>query len=146
VTGGEPMLQRDVHRLFAALLDRGYTVCVETGGHRPLEDVDPRVHKIVDLKTPSSGMMAHNYYANIDFLTRNDEVKFVIGDRADFEWTCARIAEYNLTDRAGTVLISPVYGKLPYDELARWVLDSGLDVRMQVQLHKIVWPEITRGV
>jgi 7-carboxy-7-deazaguanine synthase len=146
VTGGEPMLQRDVHALFAALLDRGYTVAVETGGHVALDGVDRRVHKIMDLKCPSSGMMARNRYANVECLGANDEVKFVVGDRADFEWACARIREYDLPARVGTVLISPVYGKLPYDELARWVLDSGLPVRMQLQLHKVLWPGVSRGV
>ena len=146
VTGGEPMLQPDVHGLFRELLERGYTVLVETGGHIPLESVDPRVHKIVDLKCPSSGMMGRNCYRNVDLLTRRDEVKFVIGDRADFDWACARVLEFDLPRRAGAVLASPVHGKLPYDLLARWVLDSGLPMRMQVQLHKLIWPGVERGV
>ena len=146
VTGGEPMLQREVHDLFRELLREDYTVCVETGGHLSLKQVDPRVHRIMDLKCPSSSMMAHNDYDNIEYLTRNDEVKFVVGDRADFDWACGKIREFDLPARVGTVLLSPVYGKLSYDVLARWVLDSALPVRMQLQLHKIIWPNISRGV
>lgn len=146
VTGGEPMLQPAVHDLFRALLDASYTVCLETGGHRPLDGVDPRVHKIVDMKCPSSGMMSHNNPDNIGFLSRSDEVKFVVGDRADFDWACDATRRYDLTARVGSVLFSPVHGRLPFDQLARWVLDCGLSVRMQVQLHKIIWPEIVRGV
>lgn len=146
VTGGEPMLQREVHDLFRELLSRDYTVCVETGGHISLKHVDPRVHRIMDLKCPSSSMMAHNDYGNIEHLTRNDEVKFVVGDRADFDWACGKIREFDLPARVGTVLVSPVYDKLSYDVLARWVLDSALPVRMQLQLHKIIWPNISRGV
>ncbi len=146
VTGGEPMLQASVHDLFRQLLDGGYRVCLETGGHMPLGNVDPRVHKIVDLKCPSSGMECHNDYENVGRLTSRDEVKFVVGDRADFDWACDTIRRFDLPARVGTVLFSPVYGKLPYDMLARWVLDCGLPVRMQLQMHKIIWPGVVRGV
>jgi 7-carboxy-7-deazaguanine synthase len=146
VTGGEPMLQQAVHELFAALLQRGYAVSVETGGQVLLEHVDPRIHKVMDLKCPSSGMMPRNDYGNIRLLSRNDEVKFVVGDRADFEWACDTIRSHNLQDIVGTVLFSPVYGKLPYEMLARWVMDCGLNVRMQLQMHRVIWPEINRGV
>jgi 7-carboxy-7-deazaguanine synthase len=146
VTGGEPMLQKDIGALFQALLERGYTVCLETGGHMPLQDVDPRVHKIMDWKCPSSGMPEHNHYDNIRFLTRIDEVKFVVGHREDFDWACRMVAKYELTERVGAVLFSPVYHVLPYDDLARWILESGLPVRMQLQLHKIIWPGVARGV
>jgi len=146
VTGGEPLLQPSVHDLFRELLDRGYTVCLETGGHRSLKDVDRRVRKIMDLKCPSSGMCERNDYENIRHLTGADEIKFVVGDRADFDWACAIIRRYDLPSRVGTVLFSPVYNKLPYSDLARWVLDSGLPVRLQLQLHKIIWPDIRRGV
>lgn len=146
VTGGEPMLQPSVHDLFRALLEKNYTVCVETGGHISLRHVDPRVHKIMDLKCPSSGMESRNDFSNIEVLTPGDEVKFVIGDRVDFEWACAMTQRFRLPSRVGSVLFSPVYGKLPYDLLARWVLDCGLPVRMQVQLHKIIWPDVVRGV
>jgi 7-carboxy-7-deazaguanine synthase len=146
VTGGEPMLQRDVHDLFRELLVRGFRVCLETGGHVALADVDPRVHKIVDLKCPSSGMEMHNCYENIECLTRGDEIKFVVGDRKDFDWACDTIRRYDLTARVGTVLFSPVYRKLPYEDLARWILRCGLPVRMQLQLHKIIWPDAVRGI
>jgi 7-carboxy-7-deazaguanine synthase len=146
VTGGEPMIQRGIHGLLDALLGRDYTVCLETGGHVSLGEVDPRVHKIMDLKCPSSGMEHRNFYGNVEFLTGGDEVKFVIGDRVDFDWAVAKVNRYELQARTGCVLFSPVYGKLPYDELARWLLESGLRVRMQLQLHKIIWPQILRGV
>jgi 7-carboxy-7-deazaguanine synthase len=146
VTGGEPMLQREVRGMFEALLNGGYTVCVETGGQVPLNGLDSRVHKIMDLKCPSSGMHERNHYDNIQHLHLNDEVKFVVGNRADFDWACDVIVRYDLTARAGVVLFSPVYNVLPFSELARWVMDCGLPVRMQLQLHKIIWPGIVRGV
>jgi len=146
VTGGEPMLQKDVHELFDALIERDYTVLLETGGHEPLATVDARVQKIMDFKCPSSGMSDRNYYANVDCLTLNDEVKFVIADRNDFNWACGIIRKFGLTAKAGTVHFSPVFEKMSFAELAAWVLDCGLDVRMQPQLHKIIWPGIGRGV
>jgi len=145
VTGGEPMLQPAVHGLFRALLEQKYTVCLETGGHLPLGDVDPRVHKIMDLKCPTSGMADRNHTENIRFLSRADEVKFVVGSRGDFEWACDRIREFDLVARAGAVLVSPVYGQVAHEQLAQWVLGSGLYIRMQVQLHKIIWPDAVRG-
>jgi 7-carboxy-7-deazaguanine synthase len=146
VTGGEPMLQKDIHSLFRALLDAGYTVCLETGGQVSLRDVDPRVHKIMDLKCPSSGMQPRNDYENIEYLTGSDEVKFVVGDRKDFDWACEMVRRHELPSRAGVVLFSPVYQALPYHELARWILECGLPIRMQLQLHKIIWPGLVRGV
>jgi len=146
VTGGEPMLQESTHDLFRELLRRDYTVLVETGGHVPLADVDSRVHKIVDIKCPSSGMEGHNEYGNISHLSRRDEVKFVVGNRQDFDWACGIVRRFELPSRVGTVLFSPVYKKLSYGDLARWVLDCGLPVRFQLQLHRVIWPEIARGV
>ncbi len=146
VTGGEPLLQPPVHELFNDLLANDYEVCLETGGQVSLKDVDVRVHKIMDLKCPSSGMSERNHFDNIRHLTRNDEVKFVVGDRLDFDWACSRIREFNLTSLVGAVLISPVFARVPYDVLARWILDCGLDVRLQLQLHKIIWPSAERGV
>ena len=146
VTGGEPLLKHDVESLFQALLECEFTVCVETGGQVSVQGLDPRVHKIMDVKCPSSGMHQHNRYENITHLTRNDEVKFVVGDRADFDWACEVVARYGLPSKAGVVLFSPVFNVLPYDDLARWVLECGLPVRMQLQLHKIIWPGIMRGV
>ncbi len=146
VTGGEPMLQRPVYDLFAELLERQYIVCVETGGQVLLDQVDPRVHKIMDFKCPSSGMSARNEFGNVRHLTSHDEVKFVIGDRADFEWACDTVRRYDLCSKVGTVLFSPVYNVIRYAELAAWVLQCGLPVRMQLQLHKVIWPDIPRGV
>jgi len=146
VTGGEPMLQKSVHELFAKLLERDYTVLVETGGQISLADVDARVHKIMDFKCPSSGMESHNDYGNVRYLTRNDELKFVVGDRHDFDWACEVIRRYDLASRVGTILFSPVYTRLSYADLASWVLNCGIPVRLQLQLHKIIWPDIQRGV
>ncbi len=146
VTGGEPMLQPSVHDLFAKLLQNDYTVLLETGGHISLADVDPRVHKIMDFKCPSSGMDGHNHYGNIQHLTLKDELKFVIGDRRDFDWSCDVIRRYDIASRVSAILISPVYGKLSYRDLADWVLKCGLPVRLQLQLHRIIWPDIQRGV
>lgn len=146
VTGGEPMLQQEVHALLRELLDRGYTVLLETGGHMPLTDVDPRVHKIMDFKCPSSGMETHNRYDNVLCLTKMDEVKFVVAGREDFDWACDVIRRYDLTARASAVLLSPVYSMISNSNLADWVLQCGLPVRMQVQLHKIIWPDIQKGV
>jgi 7-carboxy-7-deazaguanine synthase len=146
VTGGEPMLQLSVYELFRNLLERGYTVLLETGGQVLLSDVDPRVHKIVDFKCPSSGMESRNDYRNVNYLTRGDELKFVVGDRRDFDWACEIIRRHDLPSRAGTILFSPVHGKLAFAELAEWVLNCGLPVRLQLQLHKIIWPGVQRGV
>ena len=104
VTGGEPMLQEQSPELLRALLDRGYTVCLETGGHVLLCDVDPKVHKIMDVKCPSSGMQHHNNFENFRYLTRNDEVKFVVGDRSDFDWACELIVARDLQALVGVVL------------------------------------------
>lgn len=146
VTGGEPMLQDAVYALFDALLERGYTVLLETGGQISLAKVDARVHKIMDFKCPSSGMDGHNDYSNVQYLKRNDEVKFVVGNRVDFDWACDIIRDYELTERAGAVHFSPVFNKVALEDLADWVLNCGLPVRLQLQLHKIIWPNTPRGV
>jgi 7-carboxy-7-deazaguanine synthase len=146
VTGGEPMLQNSVHELFKELLEREYTVLLETGGQIPLADVDPRVHKIVDFKCPSSGMDAHNFFDNANHLTTADEVKFVVADRRDFDWSCDVIRRHGLVSRVSAVLFSPVYPKLSNADLADWVMNCGMPVRLQLQLHKVIWPDIQRGV
>jgi 7-carboxy-7-deazaguanine synthase len=146
VTGGEPMLQPSVHDLFRELLELDYEVLAETGGHVALDPMDPRVHKIMDLKCPSSGMAQHNRFENIECLGGNDEIKFVVGDRRDFDWSCEIIRRYDLPSRVGTILFSPVHHALRYEELARWVLECGLKVRLQLQLHKVIWPDMLRGV
>jgi len=145
VTGGEPMLQPSVHDLFRGLLDKGYEVLLETGGHRSLKDVDPRVHKIMDFKCPSSGMEKRNDYKNIHYLTSGDELKFVIGDRDDFDWACEMIRKYKDSLPVDNIHFSPVHPKLPREDLAEWILSCGLPVRFQMQLHKIIWPESARG-
>jgi 7-carboxy-7-deazaguanine synthase len=146
VTGGEPMLQPGIHALLGELLDRNWTVCLETGGHRPLAGIDPRVHKIMDFKCPSSRMSERNNYENVACLTRRDEVKFVIGTREDFEWAVELIQRLELESRIDNILFSPVFGQVPYRDLAQWLLDSGLKARMQLQLHRIIWPDVQRGV
>ncbi len=146
VTGGEPMLQKPVHELMRELLEKDYTVLLETGGQASLAEVDPRVHKIMDFKCPSSGMESRNDYGNIGHLTQNDELKFVVGDRQDFDWACDLIRRHDLTARVGSVIFSPVFNKISDAELAAWVLGCGIRVRLQLQLHKIIWPDKSRGV
>ncbi len=146
VTGGEPMMQPSVHELFRNLIEEGYTVLLETGGQMSLAEVDLRVHKIMDFKCPSSGMDAHNDYNNVQFLTQKDELKFVVGNRRDFDWACGVIRNYDLAPRVGSILFSPVFNKLPYSDLANWILNCKLPVRIQIQFHKIIWPNVQRGV
>jgi 7-carboxy-7-deazaguanine synthase len=146
ITGGEPLLQDSIHEFLCSLLDEGYAVCLETGGQMPVDRVDARVHKIVDFKCPSSGMQPQNRFENIEFLTARDEVKFVVGDRADFDWACEMIRRHGLSECVGALLFSPAYRRLAYPILAEWILASGLPVRMQLQLHKIIWPGVERGV
>jgi 7-carboxy-7-deazaguanine synthase len=146
VTGGEPLLQKDVHRLFELLLDGGFTVLVETSGERDLSGVDARVIKILDLKCPSSGECARNRLTNLQYLSKRDEVKFVIANRHDFDWACQTLNQHQLHRRLRAVLMSPVFGTLASVDLANWILQERLPVRMQLQLHKYIWPPDTRGV
>jgi 7-carboxy-7-deazaguanine synthase len=146
VTGGEPLLQRSIHELLGKLLERNYTVLLETGGQVSLAEVDPRVHKIMDFKCPSSGMERHNDYNNINHLTQNDELKFVVGGRRDFDWACKLVRQYDLTAGVGQVLFSPLHKKISYADLADLVLHCGFPARLQLQLHKIIWPHMKRGV
>jgi 7-carboxy-7-deazaguanine synthase len=146
LTGGEPLEQEGVYTLMDALLSRGYELMIETGGHMDIDRVDARVRRIVDLKTPSSGMLSHNLLSNIPLLTSHDEVKFVIGDREDYLWSKRMLEEHALASRVGTVLFSPVAESLAPDQLAAWILEDALPVRYQVQLHKIIWPSVLRGV
>lgn len=146
VTGGEPLLQAAVHPLLRALCDAGKTVLLETSGERDVSGVDPRVHRIVDLKAPGSGESTRNRWENLPHLTARDEVKLVLADRADYEWAREVITREKLPERVGTVLVSPVWGELDPRALAAWVLEDGLRVRVQVQLHKIVWGGDAKGV
>ncbi|MEP7218216.1 MAG: radical SAM protein [Bacteroidota bacterium] len=145
-TGGEPLEQPEVNILISELLDDGYTVAVETGGHVDISLCDARAIRIMDLKTPSSGMMKRNHLENIPHLTRNDEVKFVCGSVEDYEWTREMIRAHDLTNRVQAVLISPVFGSIEPIELVRRILEDGLDVRFQLQLHKFIWEPDRRGV
>jgi len=146
VTGGEPLLQRAVHPLMSGLADRGVRVLLETSGALDIGPVDPRVHIIMDLKCPGSGECDANLWSNIERLQPKDEVKFVIADRADFEWSCAAIRRHALARRCGAVLLSPVFGRLDPRLLAEWILAERLAARLQVQLHKYLWPPDRRGV
>ncbi len=145
VTGGEPLLQFEAIELMRALLARGYEVLLETGGSLPIEHVPEGVRRIVDVKCPGSGESDSNRWENLDALRPGDELKFVIADRADYEWASGELRSRALHERA-TVLFSAVHQLLPAGELARWVLDDGLPVRMQLQIHKILWPQAMRGV
>src|SRR6476660_6123367 len=133
VTGGEPLEQEGVYPLMETLLDRGKTVLLETGGHVPLDRVDPRVVKIVDVKAPGSGMMAANLPENLDALGERDELKFVLASRADFDWALALVRRRDL-DRSHTVTFSPAWNDLSASELAAWVRDSGRPIRLGLQL------------
>jgi 7-carboxy-7-deazaguanine synthase len=145
VTGGEPLLQDGVYDLMTELCDRGHETLLETGGSIDISRVDPRVHRIVDFKCPSSGMVEKNLWTNVRRLTPNDEVKYVIGTREDFEWAVEMIATHEI-DRKCPVLMSVVFGVLPPIDLAQWILERGLNVRLQMQLHKYIWEPEMRGV
>lgn len=145
VTGGEPLLQPGVYPLTRRLADVYPTVMIETSGAVLMDRVDPRVVRIMDLKCPSSGEAHRNEWRNIDLLTPRDEVKFVIGGRADYEWARTVMEERGLSLRC-PVLMNPVYGELELSELASWILADRLEVRIGVQLHKLIWSPQTRGV
>ncbi|CAI2719157.1 radical SAM protein [Nitrospina watsonii] len=145
ITGGEPLLQDAVYPLMQALLDGGYTVMLETGGSLPLDKVPAAVIKIVDVKCPGSGEVLQNRYDNLECLQPHDEVKFVIADRTDYEWSRNALQQYGI-DKKVQVLFSPVYDKLPLKDLTEWVLEDGLLVRVQTQLHKWIWGEDAIGV
>ena len=139
VTGGEPLAQKDCHALLTALCDAGYRVSLETSGALPVDAVDPRVVRIVDVKTPDSGEESRNLYAQLADLRPQDQIKFVIGSRGDYEWSRARLAGLPATGAA--VLFSPSYGELQPRQLAEWILADRLPVRFQMQLHKVLWGE-----
>ena len=141
VTGGEPLEQEAVYPLMERLLDAGRTVLLETGGHVPLDRVDPRVVKIVDVKAPGSGMQSANLRENLDRLQPHDEIKFVIADRRDFDWSLAMVRERSLDD-GRVVTFSPVWESLPAADLAAWIRDAGRPIRLGLQLHKILWGDV----
>jgi 7-carboxy-7-deazaguanine synthase len=145
VTGGEPLLQAEVFPLMTRLADEGHTVLLETSGARDIAPVDPRVTVILDLKTPGSGEVEANLWSNLDHLKPRDEVKFVICDREDFDWTVETVREHGLAGRVA-LLAAPAFGKIKPQELAAWILESGLPLRLQLQLHKLLWGPDRQGV
>jgi 7-carboxy-7-deazaguanine synthase len=140
VTGGEPLAQKACHALLVALCDAGFDVSSETSGALDISAVDRRVSRVVDLKTPASGEVDRNYWRNLTFLTAKDEVKFVIADQADYDWAKG-ILDAHLIHQICPVLFSPVWEKIQSVDLAEWILRDGLQVRFQVQLHKLLWKE-----
>ncbi|MGJ0514507.1 MAG: 7-carboxy-7-deazaguanine synthase QueE [Methylomicrobium sp.] len=140
VTGGEPLAQPGCLGLMTSLLDKGYTVSLETSGALDISKVDPRVIKVMDLKTPSSGELGRNLYQNIDFLNRKDQIKFVIGNEEDYVWSKAALHEYGLPERC-QILFSPVMGRQDPTDLAEKILADRLPVRFQIQLHKLLWAD-----
>lgn len=145
ITGGEPLIQRETNELMRRLLAAGHEVLLETSGALSVEEVPEGVRIIMDLKTPGSGMVARNRWENLPLLDENDEIKFVICDRADYEWARGVVGEHGLAERLG-VLFSPAWGEVEPSELAEWVLADRLPVRMQLQLHKYIWSPTARGV
>ena len=139
VTGGEPLAQPACHGLLRALCEAGYRVSLETGGAMPLEDVDERVCIVMDLKTPASRESHRNRYENLALLRRSDQLKFVICDREDYEWSVGQLQQHGLAQKVDDILFSPSHEELDPARLAQWILDDRLPVRMQIQLHKLLW-------
>jgi 7-carboxy-7-deazaguanine synthase len=146
LTGGEPLLQRDVYPLMQRLMADGFSVLLETGGHLSIADVPPGVVRIVDVKCPGSNEADKTHWPNLDLLRRDDEVKFVIRDRTDYEYARDVLARHGLMDRCRAVLFSPVHGVLPPKDLAEWMLADRLGARLQLQAHKYIWGADVRGV
>ena len=145
VTGGEPLLQKETPDLMQRLLDKGYQVLIETGGSLDISVVPEGVVRIIDIKCPGSGESGRNRWDNLDALREGDQIKFVLADRDDYCWARDVIGKHRLDTRS-MVLLSPVHGELNAQELVQWVLEDKLNVRIQVQLHKFIWPPETRGV
>jgi 7-carboxy-7-deazaguanine synthase len=146
ITGGEPLLQDGVYPLIDALLAAGRTVMIETSGACDISRLDARVIRVMDLKCPASGESERNLWSNLHHLTARDEVKFVIADRADYEWAREVIRKHDLAARAGAVLLSPVFGALAAKDLAAWMMEDHLPARLQLQIHKHIWDPAARGV
>jgi 7-carboxy-7-deazaguanine synthase len=147
VTGGEPLAQREAFDLIRRLCDDRYEVLVETGGYVSTEDLDQRAKVILDVKCPASGEAERNHWPNLKRLRPNrDEVKFVVADRADWDFARRVVSEYDLEKLAGSILISPAWEQIDLQELASWIVESGLKARLQLQLHKYIWGPDTRGV
>lgn len=146
ITGGEPLLQKDVYPLMQRLLDEGLTVMLETGGHISIEQVPGDVIRVIDVKCPGSGESHRNDWTNMDRLAATDEVKFVIKNRTDYEFARDTVARYTLIGRVRAVHFSPVHGVLDPKQLAEWILQDRSEVRLQLQAHKYIWDPHTRGV
>lgn len=146
LTGGEPLLQPGTIPLLRELCDAGKTVLLETSGEADVSAVDPRVHKIMDVKAPGSGEAARNRWSNLDHITHNDELKFVLADRTDYEFMRTILTEKALVSRTSKVLASTVFGKLAPKDLVAWVLADKLPVRVQIQMHKVIWAPDAQGV
>ncbi len=140
VTGGEPLAQKEVLGLLKVLADQNYEVSLETGGGLSIKDVDPRIKIILDIKTPESGEEKKNHWENLNLMHPKDEIKFVLCSREDYEWAKKILNQYKLTEKCD-VLFSPVYQKLNTTDLGNWILEDQLPVRMQIQLHKLLWGE-----
>lgn len=145
ITGGEPLMQGESIELMDRLCNEGYEVMLETGGSLPIDKVNKKVKIVIDMKCPSSGMCKKNYYRNLSLLKPIDEVKFVIGSRDDFDWSLGIVNEYDLLKKS-IVLFSPVFNKLEPSELAKWVLETKMNIRFQIQMHKYIWDPNLRGV
>ena len=146
LTGGEPLLQAGAIPLLRELCDAGRTVLLETSGERDISQVDPRVHRIMDLKAPGSGESERNRWENIADLSKRDEVKVVLADRVDYEWAKAAVEQHDLAARVNEVLLSPVWGEIDPKELVKRVLEDALPVRVQIQMHKVIWDADMQGV
>jgi 7-carboxy-7-deazaguanine synthase len=146
ITGGEPLLQKNVLPLMTMLCDAGYTVLLETSGAHDISPVDARVHRIMDLKTPGSAEVDKNLWSNLEHLTERDEVKFVIGSREDYEWSLDKVRRFDLSKRCRTVLFSPIFGRIDPRQIVEWILADRLDIRFQLQMHKFIWTPTKRGV
>ena len=145
VTGGEPLFQEESFPLMKRLCDEGFDAMLETGGSLSIENVDERVKIIMDLKCPSSGMLKKNIYENVNYLKSSDELKFVIGNREDYDWAKGIIVKYDLMGKC-SILFSVVFGELEPITLVNWILEDKLDVRFQLQMHKYIWHPETKGV
>ena len=146
ITGGEPLLQKDVYPLMERLLEEGRTVLIETGGHLSADQVPEGVVRVIDVKCPASGEAARMHWPNLDRLRPTDEVKFVIQDRADYDYARDVVSRHSLVGRCAAVLFSPVHGVQDAKTLAAWILADRLPVRLQLQAHKYIWDSQTRGV
>jgi len=146
VTGGEPLAQEEVHGLMREMLDAGYAILLETSGALDISTTDARVIRIMDWKAPKSAESEKNLLSNVEALRPTDELKFVLADRADYEWAKRELERHDFRRRVGCVLMSPVHGQLSSTQLAEWILEDGLEVTRQFQEHKLLWPGVERGV